>query len=362
MPNSIRIRRLASSIGTLAALLVLLPSIALSVRYDPSVWRIVPNADALGMGGAFSAVAEGPAAVRWNPASLPFQSGAALDIVPYVRPTPSFDYVWFTSSAGSIDFGSVGIGANVNYYEVDDIDRVDANHQRHGVFDWSNIGVLFGAGVDLLDFLGSGREYQPVRIGLGGTFKYYLADDYFSDFPGDYVASAHGWDLDFGSLVRIDRMAGETFTQVSGAWTVENVLDRKVQPDDLPVTRVDRLGLATSVSTGTARFFPYVLRVRLVGDVSGILVTPDDWDTTVYNAGAELDGFGIAALRIGWASDSHGDFHGTSFGARLGNEFPVGPAGGLFDRLAVRVDFASVPSDIGQRAEYFTLAIRTGFH
>lgn len=361
MPNSMRKRR----IGPLAfaALLLLLPSLALSRRYDPPEWEVIPNADALGMGGAFSAVAEGPTAVRWNPASLAFQPGAALDVMPYARPTPIFEDIWFASAAGSIDFGAVGVGANLNYLEFDDIRTVFGNGEPRGAFDLSFVGVLLGAGVDLLDVMGSGGVHHPVHIGLGGTFKYHVADDYFSESPGDLYESEHAWDLDFGSLVRVDQVVGESAVQWSGAWTVKNVLDRKVEPYDGRVTRVDRLGLAATVWTGSFRSFPYLVRGRLVGDISGILVTPDDWDSTVYNLGAELGAFGIAALRIGWASDSHGDFHRASFGARLGNEFPIGTSGDLLHTFGVRVDFASVPSPFfDERAEYFTLAVRTGFY
>jgi len=120
------------------------------------------GARALGMGGAFVAVADDGSAPYWNPAGMPAVKRAAA--------TAMHSYAFnglatYDSLYGVYNFGTYGaVGAGLLRFATDDIQRTDwtipgdptSRPQRLGYFNWSDNGVYLSYGRGLTPWLAAG--------------------------------------------------------------------------------------------------------------------------------------------------------------------------------------------------------------
>lgn len=101
--------------------------------------KIGTGARAVGMGGAFSAVAEGPDAIYWNPAGLAVQTDkqATATYIKYFEGI-NIGYFGYTQPM----FGHGVAGAGVNYLTVGDMDkRAGDTDVRDGTFSASDMAL-----------------------------------------------------------------------------------------------------------------------------------------------------------------------------------------------------------------------------
>lgn len=152
------------------------------------------GARSMGMGRAYTAVAEDASANYWNPAGL--AQIQRIDIV------ADYSALWEDSSFGvfnyaqpTVDHGTFGLGL-VNL-RSGNYDKRDDNGGAQGSFNTSELGILLSHGIDIND-----------RLALGGTAKF--IQEKVDAFSGT------GYGLDGGLMYRLrpNLQAGLTFRNI----------------------------------------------------------------------------------------------------------------------------------------------------
>jgi hypothetical protein len=307
---------------------------------------IVPDARSLGMGCAFTAVAEGPSAAWWNPGALGIPSPWSVQVATDIGKSS-----WIGSDdlgvyALSAQFRGTGVAAHVVTLGEEDAFGFNQRRKRDSL-------VHVGAGTDLAGRIGLGSPGR-IRWGVGGAVKRYAISFRPGEFQTSQRSRASGIDADAGSLLAIrvplgrDRGAdlfaprGPTvpFAGLRAGAVLRGVFGSKVDLTTSPggETLLDReMWTGVAVEAGTAgwkRLGPVVagtVSAEMKGDLE------NDGDSPTRCLGVEVRILDLLSLRYGETRDERWDFKGISRG--------VGLRIGLPWRAGIRLDWAraSVP-------------------
>lgn len=239
---------------------------------------------ALGMGGAYTALAQGPWGWSWNPAGLAWQSRAGIEVL---QGAP--DAIGAKETQGALvvpdwRWGALALG--YRQFGVDDLDGRDARGLPTGTFTdrESELGLAYGH--SLTPAFGLGLGVKMRRQALAGY-------------------SAGGVGADLGASLRLDQLEGDA----TGWWRglafgarLANAIRPAVRLDRDEVTEpaIWSAGAAWTHASGTSH-------VALTADL-----TQASGAAAHVRAGAEYGLLGALDLRMGW--DGVGFSAGTALG------------------------------------------------
>lgn len=314
--------------------------------------RFPPDAQSRGMGDAFTALAEGPAAAWWNPAAL--ATGPELAVAPFgyskLLPHLADDVSMYSFSAAGRR-SAFGAGFNLNYLNYGEGDAIPGSTAYH------ETTMHLAGGIDFL------RLWMPAeqRFGLsaGASLKRMTDNDFAALLSTGGEASATAWDMDLGVLgaVRLpfgagaDSLRPSAFVARAGSVWV-NALDSELQHADrsVPVGQSVRSGLALGVDLFDKLTYGYVLRLRAASDLTAFTGQASA-RTDETNFGVEATLFELVSVRTGYVDRpdftpaySGGDVKGSSIGFGFGRDFPE--ALGL-RTFGFQFDWAQIPQAEG---------------
>lgn len=318
-----------------------------------------PDARALGMGEAFTAVAEGPAAVWWNPGALALSRGVAIS--PFSRrqllPEILDDYRIY-SAGGAAEIGIVGLGFHYSDLDLD----------FGGL--WSEYTLHFGVGVDMQRLIAT--ESAAFDWGIGAAFKYSSITIRPSD-DGLTESSGTGWDADLGSLavyrfpMQITSSGGREYVAVRGGVNWKSVFGRDVELGEVeqrdPFEQSVVLGVASELVLKEATPSRHFLRATLSLEHQEFIGSSSEVPG-IQRYGFEL-GLGVPAdnptlflaPRVGYINDIYNEIRDVAYGGGIGADIPFrdGAIGGRFD-------YARVPRSEGLEPEnQYTVSLWTRY-
>jgi len=339
------------------SLLVLCFAIAsrASSQSGAQLQNIGPDARAEGMGRAFTAVAEGPATVWWNPGAL----GLAQPVVgelSFGKLVPDLaNDIWFASVGGAGRLGLLGLGGHFGYLNHGKSIVTDEIGNIIGRFRSWEYDARAGAGIDLA------KAFAPqsdlFHWGIGGSFKLFHVHDAPAQFILDGSSGiATSWDLDVGTVTALrvpvvlassDTPEHPSYLTVSAAGVIRNALVHHIRfgGDAYPLGRYDRVGLAMEAKLFHSPDFGHLFRGLLTADANGVFLRPDHNETPILNYGIEGTLLGILSGRSGYIFDRDGDIRGWTWGAGIGIE--PGEQTSLGLPIGGRLDVANVPQARG---------------
>lgn len=323
----------------------------------------VPDARSAGMGGAFTAVAEGPSAAWWNPGALPFGSTASVMPFSYTQPFPVLELLgddhWQVSFGGAGHRGAVGAGIHYGHLRYKSGDPRVSLTWREQIF-------RVGAGVDLAQLVAG--EGSAVRCGVGATAKllrksFQGMGDNGSGMLTEFDTAGNTIDMDLGGLLvysidlpgpaPADPKGGVSTLAFRTGVAARNVFDRKLEidADAGPLGGGLAAGLAVECALVDLPRYGYLLRGQVSfeeewrrkydhpDEESGFL----EYRSPIGRIGAEalfLDTFGV---RVGHIDDARLDVHDWTWGVRVGTEMFTPPDR---RRFGVAFDYADLPGYI----------------
>ncbi len=329
-----------------------------------AVQNFVPSPRAMGMGNAFTAIADDGWAVWWNPGALSLMDQACAGLYssakPWGRP---YDFKLRTAAvAGGHD--GIGFGAHYARLGYGESTATDDSGLEIGTFESYDDAFHLAGSVDLIRVLG--RRPAPVSLGVGASLKRihtFLAPGFAT--PDHKDAEGSAYDVDLGLLcqgrtpLRVgDRDLGAF--DVSAGWVQRNLFDAEISYRDHnngdPIGSFSRVGFAAHVSLGSYRVFPALLDITAAIDQTGPLHRYGGG--AIKNRGLEVGLLHFVYLRTGKIEDKRGDVVGTTSGWGVGPELRI--AGG--DRTArLRLDYAKVPqADPLPKLEQYSLSFGVG--
>lgn len=313
--------------------------------------RFPPDARSRGMGDAFTALAEGPAAAWWNPAALATGPELAVAPVGYSKLLPHVaDDVSMYSFSAAGRRSAFGAGFNLNYLNYGEGDLLPGSTAYH------ETTMHLAGGVDFL------RLWMPAeqrfRLSAGASLKRLTENDIAALLNGASEASATAWDMDLGVLgtMRLpfgaakDSLRPSAFVARAGSVWV-NALDSELQHAgySVPVGQSVRSGLALGVDLFDKLTYGYVLCLRATSDITTFTGQAGSGaDET--NFGVEATLFQLISVRTGyvdrpaWAVYPEGEVNGSSLGIGIGRDFPE--ALGL-RTFGFQFDWAQIPQPEG---------------
>lgn len=240
----------AHLLALVSLLLVVPPASAYSS--NPFVQDVVPDARAEGMGRAFTAIADGPSGIWWNPGGLGLQRGwGATPFSTQIVGHPSRDAdkatLRFYGLAGRVR--RIGIATHFGRweYEAGAWPRV------------SDSSLLLGFGVDLVE-LRRGEADPRLQWGVGAALRrnsIHVSAGTWPDGERHGALDEDAWDLDLGTVARLAQpilglpsfpispaAQGVDSSFLAGRFglKIQNSLDRRIGPGDSPMGRVLRVG------------------------------------------------------------------------------------------------------------------------
>ncbi len=344
-----------------------------------------PDARSMGMGGAFTAIADGPFAFWWNPAGLTLPQPLSFSLISRSELAPAIEGSRYGYAFGaSGNWGRLGLGFGLTTMGA------GGSQDRAGFS--SGRTIWLAGGVDLMRTLAP--SWRGLRWGVGATLKQMreLSGRSYGVICED-IPSA--WNLDLGSIVsyRLSRDPGgvvpereppprprvinkyrrefvplrrtdqSAYVGLRGGLTLRNVFDRRSEciSGDYYRPLHPSMHLGAAVEGGLPVVHPFgPLLTGLFSAEEEIVHRRDDplqadarRDYTVTHVGAEIGALGILAARAGRVHDPDREIDGWSWGLGLGCDL-WDPGKGL-GQLGARVDFASLPAAAHEtRAEQWT--------
>jgi len=315
----------------------------------PSQW-FPPDARSQGLGRAYTAIAEGPSAIWWNPAGLALIDG--LHGTPYARfpLQPAVDGYEIGALELSGGRNGLGFGAHLHRMDYGRSEFRDETGRTLGRFEpYEYVGLLGGA-IDLNQRAIHGSP--ALALGVGANLKMFhtkLAPARLAANHRDWEGTS--WDLDLGGLaaykmpLHAPALTGkgrDSFVELRGGATLHNALAREISylEDGAKHSLGRELRAGAAVRAGVMDLAPlsYLVEATVSAErnwelepVSG---TPGDF------YGVEMTLLGIASLRHGWVRDDEGQTHDTITGYGVGCDVQMDE----HRRVGFRYDFASVPS------------------
>jgi hypothetical protein len=319
------------------------PSVA-QLRYPfLPVMETVPDARGAALGRAFTAVAEGPSAVWWNPGALALPSPWSAQLVTNLTRTRWTESNDLDVYAVSGRLREVGLAAHL--MRLGEGEETSGRHRS-----WDLLCHL-GAGVDLAERVGLGSP-DRVRWGVGVSAKSYAIAFHEGPFRTSRRNYGRAIDADVGSLLalRLPLVRGARgdifalegpavpFAGLRAGVTLRNAFDAEIDRIDgldrgTPLGQQVRAGIALEAGTARWKSLGPVLAgtfsAEMVGDIESASGSP----TRCY--GIELRILDALSLRYGETRDELWDFQGVSRG--------LGLRLGLPGRAGIRLDWAHVP-------------------
>ncbi len=251
---------------------------------------------ALGMGGAYSAIAEGYDAFLWNPAGLgrPYQTGVCMSHVTLFE-----DAKLSAVSIAHAFRRPFGLGFSAIQFTMPGATRRDALNNPLGEITDSRTGFLFGFGVQPWEKVTIGTTQKMIRRNVDGL-------------------SATAWDTDIGFSIRFNRLRlGFESQNLFGS-----KLNRDGGYDSLP--RTQRFGGAFTAGG-------FLMSADIIFNKS---FSPE------FRTGLEYTLFNIAALRAGW-DGNYPTFGGmvSSYGLSFDYAILKHDVLGISHRISLRAGF-----------------------
>lgn len=326
--------------GNAPRLWVALFAIGMQMVSTPSAWaqgrgtgaasqQIVPDARSHGMGEAFTAIAEGPAATFWNPGALGFgRSSSTLELSPFSHHR-LYSNIFYSANFVVQQHG-FGFGGNFNYVNYGVSDFASAGTPESSEYTFHG-----GLGANVSDVLRptwnaiplrSGRYELNLDVGLGvvlNVFHVDFAPGVVIPFSGGRGTSA---DLDFGMLwvARVQpadsRNVHPGYVGIRFGGVVSKMFDRDIEygeGNSDPLGRSFRFGLAGEAAGGGNSRWGHAVELRLALDVDGYFGALDS--NPGYYFGTELELLNLVSARMGRI----GSLDETVYGFGIGFEFPT---------------------------------------
>jgi hypothetical protein len=241
----------------LAAAALFLAPLLRAANYSNEVLAIGVGARALGMGGAYTGIAEDSTAVYWNPAGLPKVSHVEISAIQQGRQYSGTGLNEVGSrylfASGAMNFGGLGsFGAAFMRFSVDDIpyvtgiDPVSGAPVQDGTFQTQDFGVLLSWGKTWHKALNAGLSFKYLSGGTVGL-KGSLGDAGYS-----YMGADIGVLLDFGGM-------SPSLKGLSLGLNLQDALNTGVAWKNTPTNPTDpvdmnpKVGLAYSVQAAFLR-------------------------------------------------------------------------------------------------------------
>ncbi len=299
---------------------------AIFTNYFP-VQYIAPDARSEGLGMAFTAVAEGPAGLYWNPAT---QLEGRTVTVGYHMADQLLDDVKFSTLSAAVEVGYLRLGGWQSELSWDDLDAFKSLVRAGGIA--MDVGrLIFGEETTL--FASAGINFKKFETSWDGETK------------------AQATDKDLGLIVGTRLFLGDS-DDVHRGWVgwrlgcvLANVDEAVIESPDTQsgkaasshLQQYGRVGLAIEGRHGWHHRLGHPLRWLITADWQKSKLA-DGWsDETLNRYGAEVILLGLVSGRVGqvdWSEDSV--MNGTTYGGGL----IFAPQGG---RFGFRGDYASVP-------------------
>ncbi len=298
-----------------------------------------PDARSEGMGMAFTAVAEGPAGLFWNPAT---QLEGHTVAVGYHQADQFIDDLKFSALGAAVEIGYLRLGAYQNELAWDTTtDTFDQGTLEDFRIHARAVGLaidlgrlIFGDETTLFASLGvnfktleSSWENETFAKASDKDAGFMFGTRFFLGDSDDVHRGWVGWRLG-GVLTNTDR------AEVEIDWTV---IETKSAP--LTLMQRGRAGFALEGRHGWHHGQGHRLRWLITADREKGRLDNEWSNSTVNRYGAELTMFGLVSGRVGQVDWGEGHVkNGITYGAGL-RLFPQ------IGRFGVRADWASVPYD-----------------
>lgn len=302
--------------------LISVPLILKASDYPGAVFLMIfPGARAVGLGGAFSAIADDAMATYYNPAGLAFQHSIDLshtygDWLPGLYPGMSYKYYGLAVPISE----RYTIGSSVDYLSTGETDVTDNNGNYLGSYTSYDVAVGLSVGVKINS-----------NNALGITGKYiqsFLIPDWVLELYGLNGGTGRAFAFDLGTLSSYPSVFGISSVALGLKNIGSNIKYTKSGEEDrLPLAFV--LGLSHKISAKT--LFPYVQsdfwlfkwflnqsHVSIAYDIhKGLVGSETSW----YSYGAEFSPFAFFSVRYGYFIDSDGERRGSTFSYGLDFKF-----------------------------------------
>lgn len=365
--------RPSTAVANEAVTLILVVALATTFAVSPAsavsqstaiVDTFQPSARASAMAGAYTSLAEGPFAVRWNPAALAFSHDLQVGF-DHAALIPDFaDDVWIYHLGASGRVSPVGLG--VQYVRLDHGEQtvVDESGEVFDTFESYESSLRLGAGVELTDLFGLETDPHVFDVGVGAVANRLLVHlapaGAFEDIVGEIEGEA--WTADVGGLLRYGRWFSPDSENPDARSYVglrlgaalhvlsdqEMTFDGTDQADPLP--RRVNYGLAMEFALFPQQEVGMLVRGSLAYERLDMLVDGDD--TKIDSLGLEIVVAEVLALRGGTYDDPEGDILNGTIGAGL--RIPLRGYG-----VTICLDYANVPQATTlSRREQLSVSVR----
>jgi hypothetical protein len=338
--------RFVASIGAI----VLVCASGADAQYRRAMFsqNFAPDPRALGMGTAFTALAQGPSAAYWNPAGLgigPDPLSIAVQPVSWVRVIPDFSDSRVYSACAAVETRGLGFGVNLNHLSLGG--------------DYAEYTMHVGAGIDLARTLLShpralGADWS---LGAGANLKVFDIDYALPIFVDPLVREDTAYDMDLGTLLVARWQGADTTPSQPPTWfatgrlgaVVSNVADGTIggaiglpfEPGALG--RSVRFGVAAEAGTARLGSLGPALQARASFEV--VTFWGRFTHKPAYLHGVEVVALDILSVRAGYENIEN--FEETTVGFGVGT-----PIKGLW---GARVDAAGLPSEDGDSRNQYSL-------
>ncbi len=332
---------------------------------DPFIEQAyAPDARGEGMGMAFTAVAEGPAGLFWNPAT---QLEGHTVAVGYHRADQILDDLEFTALSAAIEIGYLRLGVyqnelawdiTINTSSLGNVSNFRSRVRSGGLAidlgrlifgDETTLFASVGVNFKSLESNWNDRTFSKASDKDAGIM---LGTRHFLGDTDDVHRGWIGWRVG-GVLTNTDR------AEIENDWSA---VEDKIDP--LKLRQRGRAGLVLEGRHGWHYRLGYSLRWLITADWEKTNLD-DGWsDSTVKRYGAELTLLGLVSGRVGQVDLGEGSYNnGTTYGAGL----RFSPQG---SRVGLRGDWASVPYEpteelgspfVTQRLDRYSAAVWLSF-
>jgi hypothetical protein len=366
-------------------LVITIGFVALSPALALPTESFAPDARSMGMGGAFTAIADGPFAFWWNPAGLALPQPLSFSPISRSELEPAIDGSRYGYGFGaSGNWGSLGLGFGLTTMGAGDArDRAGFSSGRT---------IWLAGGIDVIRSVAP--SWRGLRWGVGATLKQ-VRELSGRSYGVICESIPSAWNLDLGSIVsyRLSRDSGgvepereppsrprvinkyrrefvpmhrtdqSAYAGLRLGLMLRNLLDRRSEcvSGDLYRPLHPSLRLGAAAEGGLAVVHPlgplltgiFSMEEEIVHRRDDPLQALRHRDYTVTRVGAEIGLLGSLAARAGRVHDPDREIDGWSWGLGLGCDL-WDPGKGL-GQLGARVDFASLPAAVSDaRAEQWT--------
>jgi len=217
------------TITNLICLFIIFPGVSVAGTDAISSLALGADARAVGMGGAFCALADGVGSIHWNPAGIALLKRPGISVSDRII-TLGTNYInsVFASPIGN----SSGVGAGILYYSVGDVETYDENAYPTGDLTEKQGALFLSFGYQIPSF---GSASSGGRLFIGGNLKYAHHNLSFDET----TASANGFGVDVSLLYEIAksfRLGATMKSRLNMKWDTD---DGRV--DEAPLNM--RLGL-----------------------------------------------------------------------------------------------------------------------